>query len=195
MNDFVINIISMDKRVDRRKSLIDHLYDLRYKYFIWRGIDNHDLLPYKNIIKAHKQIVKYAKESGLPHILIAEDDLRFSSKNSLQHFIDTIPEKFDLYFGMIYTGTIQDRRITNGFSGMQFYLIHKKFYDHFLMAPNNKHLDQWLGESCHEYDFYCCDPFICYGESGYSDNFKKEWVFNEDKLPRKLLKDAQETNI
>jgi hypothetical protein len=72
---------------------------------------------------------------------------------------------------------------------MQFYSIHNRFYDTFLSAPEKKHLDVWLGQECLKYNFYVCDPFICYGQSSFSDNFNRQWVFDEKKLPRNLLRD------
>lgn len=183
-----LNIINLVKRPDRKSSLIDHLYDMKCNYQFWEGVYNPEVMAFKNIRDSHQMIVRDAKERKLKYVLIAEDDFRFSSENSLKYFIENIPETYDLYFGMVYTGTIQDRRITHGFSGLQFYMVHESFYDIFLSAPNNRHLDMWLGSQCYKYLFYCSDPFICYGESGYSDNFKKQWVFDEKKLPRNLLK-------
>lgn len=184
----ILNIINLKHREQRKTTLIDHLYDMDISYKFWEAIYNPAILAYKSISESHKMIVKDAKEKGLDFVLIAEDDLRFSSPESFKYFIKNIPPVFHLYFGCIYSGTIQYGRITNGFAGLQFYLVHRSFFDIFLSAPDNKHLDMWLGEYCYKYDFYACDPFICYGESGYSDNFHRQWVFNEEKLPRNLLR-------
>lgn len=146
-------------------------------------------MGFENVSASHKMIVRDAKNRGLECVLIAEDDLRFSSKRSLEVFAKNIPQSYHLYFGMIFSGTIQDKRIVHGFSGLQFYAIHHSFYDVFLSINPKKHLDSCLGEMCHLYNYYCTDPFICGAESGYSDNFKKQWVFDENKLPRQLLKD------
>lgn len=185
----IINIISLNRRPDRKLMLIKHLDQMGCLYRFWEGYDDRSIMPFENISASHKSIVRDAKNMNLECVLIGEDDLRFSSKDSLNFFFQNTPDSFDLFFGMIYTGTIQDRRIVHGFSGLQFYLVHKKFYDTFLSAPPKKHLDVWLGQSCHLYEYYVCDPFICGAISSYSDNFKKQWVFDENKLPRKLLKD------
>lgn len=184
-----INIINLKHRNKRKMDLIDHLYDMRVNYKFWEGVFSPESMPFISISQSHRMIVKDAKEKCLDRVLIAEDDLRFSSQQSMKYFIDNMPQSFDLYFGMVYSGVIQDRRLTHGFSGMQFYLIHSRFYDRFLQAPDNKHIDIWLGEQCYKYEFIVSDPFICYGESGHSDNFNRQWVFNESKLPRNLLKD------
>jgi hypothetical protein len=183
-----INVINIERRKDRKDSLIDHLYDMKCNYTFWEGVDDRTVMAYKNISASHKMIVRDAKEKGLDFVLIAEDDFRFSSPESFNYFIKNIPPVFHLYFGMVYSATIQYDRITNGFSGLTFYLIHSSFFDVFLSAPDNRHLDMWLGEYCYKYDYYCCDPFVISAESGYSDNFKRQWVFNEDKLPRNLLR-------
>lgn len=184
----IINVISLKRRPDRRLSLVNHLEAMRCTYRFWDGHDDRSLLGFVNISNSHKKVVSEAKNKKWDRVLIAEDDLRFSHPDSLKIFESQMPQDFDMFFGMIYTGNIQDGRITYGFSGLQFYCVSKKFYDTFLSAPSNKHLDIWLGERCNDYDFYCCDPFICYGESGYSDNFKRQWVFEETKLPRNLYR-------
>ena len=183
----IINIINLHFRENRRYSLAKHLEEMGCLYRFWPGVYEKQM-PFKNVADAHKNIVRNAKERKLPFVLIAEDDLRFSSPNSLNYFIQSIPDSFDLFFGVIYTGIIQDGRITSGFSGMQLYLIHEKFYNTFLSCPPTKHIDQWLSESCYKYEFYTCDPFVCHGISGYSDNFKRNWIFKEETLPRKLLR-------
>lgn len=184
----IINVINLSHRNDRRISLVEHLTEMGCLYRFWEGFKDRDKLPYTNISNSHKQIVKDAKARKLPFVIIAEDDLRFSCDRSLSYFFSQIPSEYDLFFGCIFTGVIQDGRITSGFSGLQFYIIHEKFYNTFLSAPPTKHLDMWLGERCHEHQYYCVDPFVCYGESGYSDNFKRQWMFKEENLPRKLLR-------
>lgn len=179
-----INIINLPHRKQRKSSLIDHLYDYGISnYVFWDGVFAPQQMPFISISQAHKKIVQDAKQRNLDHVIIAEDDLRFSSPNSMKYFIDNKPQSFDLFFGMVYTGNIQDGRITHGFSGMQFYMVHSRFYDRFLQSPNTKHIDVWLGEQCHKYEFYCCEPFICFGQSGHSDNFNRQWLFDESKLP------------
>lgn len=184
----IINVINLKHRDTRRTSLMTHLEDMGCLYRFWEGVYNPSAMGFKNVSDSHKKIVADAKKRNLSCVLIAEDDLRFSSPKSLDYFCSNIPDSFDLYLGMIYSGIIQDGRVTHGFSGLQFYLIHKKFYDVFLSCPANKHIDQWLGESCYKYEFHVCDPFICHGVSDWSDNFKKRWVFKEENLPRKLLR-------
>lgn len=185
----LINIISLLRRPDRRASLIKHLDEMGCLYRFWWGCDDRKIMGFENVSASHKMIVKDAKERGLECVLIAEDDLRFSSKKSLEVFLKNIPESYHLYFGMIYTGTIQDKRIVHGFSGLQFYAIHHTLYDVFLSINPKKHLDSSLGELCHLYNFFVCEPFICGAISSYSDNFKRQWVFDPKKLPRQLLKD------
>ena len=184
----LINVINLQRRPDRKLSIIQHFDKLNLLYKFWDGYDDRSILGFKNVPQSHKSVVRDAKNKNLELVAIAEDDTRFSHQNSMDVFLKKAPKDFDLYFGMIYSGNIQDDRITHGFSGMQFYVIHSRFYDTFLSADPNKHIDTWLGERCHEYQYYVCDPFICYGESGYSDNFKKQWVLEEEKLPRNIYR-------
>lgn len=184
----IINVINLTHRKQRRASLIAHLEDMGCLYRFWDGVYNPSVMGFKNVSDSHKKIVADAKQRNLKYVLIAEDDLRFSSPKSLEYFCANIPDSFDLYLGMIYSGVIQDGRVMTGFSGLQFYLIHQKFFNVFLSLPDKKHLDQSLGEMAYKYEYHVCDPFICYGESGWSDNFNRQWVFKEERLPRKLLR-------
>jgi len=185
----LINVISLKRRNDRRLSLIEHLEGMNCLYRFWDGMDDRKVMPFININASHRMVVQDAKDRGLECVLIAEDDLRFSSKKSLEVFINSVPESYHLFFGVIYSGTIQDKRIVHGFSGMQLYLIHHTFFDVFLSVNPKKHIDSFLGESCHLYNYHVCDPFICAAASGYSNNFLRQWTFDEKKLPRQLLKD------
>lgn len=184
----LINVISLERRADRRLSLIKHLEPFGCLYRFWPGVVSDSPLPFYGITAAHKNIVRDAKSCGRRIVTIAEDDLRFSHQSSIDQYFRQLPDSYDIYFGMIYSGNIADRRITYGFAGMQFYTVHEKFYDTFLSADDKRHIDQWLGERCHLHEFYCCDPFICFGESGYSDNFNRYWKFEEGNLPRKLYR-------
>lgn len=184
-----INVLSLKRRQDRRESLIAHFKEFDCNYKIWDAPDDRSIMPFINICRGHKMIVADSLGNGYEFVIIAEDDMRFSCKNSFTYFIQTMPESYDLFFGCIYTGNIQDRRITHGFSGLQFYAVSRRFYETFLSVDEKKHCDVWLGEQCHKYEFYCCEPFICFGQSGHSDNFNRQWLFDESKLPRKLLRD------
>lgn len=183
----IINVINLPRRDQRKLSLVEHLNEMGCLFRFWEGVESSSL-GYKNVAEAHKNIVRDAKERDLPFVIIAEDDFRFSSPKSLDYYFSQMPEDFDLYFGMIYSGVIENSRIVRGFAGLQFYTIRKQFYDFFLSSPKNKHLDMFLGENCHKYLYYVCDPFVAYGESGYSDNFNRQWTFKEENLPRKLYR-------
>lgn len=130
----------------------------------------------KAIHQGHKAIVLNAKEQGLQRVIIAEDDIIFTSSNSWTYFISEIPDSYDLFFGLIYVGEIDaGDRVLNGMSGaMSLYAIHERYYDTFLSQPDDNHVDRKHGELAHKHEFYCCSPMIVKQRGGYSFNLKKE---------------------
>lgn len=140
-------------------------------YTIWNGIVD-DVISCTGISRAHKQIVRYAKDSGLPRVLIAEDDLHFSAAGAFEYFIKSIPLEFDIYLGGISWGQIKDDNTVNDFSGTVFCVVHERFYDHFLSTREDKDLDRSLSGGG---KFIVCQPMVVTQHSGFSDHHKK-WL-------------------
>ena len=92
----------------------------------------------QGISRAHKQIVRYAKENNLPEIFICEDDIKLV--RPLNEFISKKPKEFDLYIGGVSSFNKK-----NYFTGMHCYIIRQNFYDVFLSADETQHIDFWLG--------------------------------------------------
>jgi hypothetical protein len=138
-------------------------------YFIWEGIVDTKITA-RGISKAHKQIVQYAKKNQLPEVLIAEDDLKFTSKGAFTFFLENKPSDFDLYLSSIYLGNIKYDNTVDDFSGLTFYIVREKFYDIFLSRPEHDNLDRLmkgLGK------FFVCKPFTVIQHEGFSDNSKQ----------------------
>lgn len=166
-------------------------FDRLMKEFTEQGIKYYTILPaihsqesaLKGINLAHKQCVQYAKDNGLKEICIMEDDVRFTSKNSFNHFIENKPKEFDLYLGGVYLGEILPNNLINSFAGLHCYIIREQFYDTFLSVPDNKHIDRALSNLG---TFYVSYPFTSIQYNGYSYNTKQ--VMNYDSLlENKLL--------
>lgn len=186
MSDEILNIISLERRHDRRESLIPHLDHMGVKRIFWPGIEGEHFYPFVNIMRAHKRIVQMAQFKGMPRITIGEDDIRFSKKGAWEYYLSQIPDDYDMFFGMVYCGHIPDNRIQTGFAGMQLYTIHEKHYDFFLNASEEMHIDMYLGEWAYKHGYFVCNPFVCYGVAGFSDNQKRHWEHTLDRLPNKL---------
>jgi hypothetical protein len=154
----------------------DHCFAVRF----WEGDTTDQVFPCKNISRAFKKIVQHAKEERLPFISIAEDDIVFTSPKSWQYYLDNMPSEFDIYYGGIYAGELDNNRIVRGYSGHTLITVHENFYDHFLSANNEEisgpesHLDVWLGQNyCRSKKFIVCLPFVCKQLHGYSENKKR----------------------
>lgn len=152
----------------------------------WPGVEGEHIYPYVNVMRAHKNVVRFAKDNDLEKVIVGEDDIRFSAKGAWEYYLSSMPDDFDVYLGMIYCGNIPDNRVTTNFAGLQLYTVHKRHYDFFLDAPETMHLDMYLGEWAYKHDYFVCDPFVCYGEPGYSDNTKQMWNHAHCNLPNKL---------
>lgn len=165
----IVHTINLNKREDRLLSICKQAKQQGFALKIWDGVEGD--IPFKNINKAFKRVVQYAKDHNLPKIIIAEDDCVFHSFQSFDYFIKNIPEKFDLFLGMVYSAQVDDNhRILNGYSGNTLVCLHNSFYDFFLSAPNDVHMDRWCGQYAFEKLYYVCHPFVCKQLNGYSDN-------------------------
>lgn len=167
-----VHTINLFKREDRLLSISKQAKEQHFALYVWEGVI--EQRPFIGIGKAHRQIIKYAKEQGLKYVTVCEDDCAFTSLNAFDYYMAKKPEDFDLWLGMIYAGEIKDGRIMNGFSGLTLYTVHERFYDEFLATDPNDHLDRFLGNSAFKNKYYVCEPFVCHQTGGMSDNFRKE---------------------
>lgn len=174
-----LNIITLPHRVDRHESFKKEMLEQGIEYNIRNGVEDKQF-PYRGINRAHKLVVEWAKSEGLKNVIIAEDDIKFSAPGAWNYFMSQIPESYDLFFGMIYAGSVSDKnKILNGFSGMTLYSVHERFYDFFLKLPDADHIDRRLGRSAFIHEYFICDPNVCYQSGGYSDNKKQTLYYDE----------------
>lgn len=172
----IVHTINLDKREDRLLSVSKQARDQGFALKIWRGEEGD--LPYKNINKSFRKIVQYGRDNGDEYTIIMEDDCIFHSFQSFGYYMKNMPEKFDLYLGMIYSGTVDGSRVTNGYSGNTLVCIHSRFYDTFLSAPSDVHYDRWCGLQAFRREYYVCYPFVCRQMNGYSDNRRQESCYD-----------------
>lgn len=146
-------------------------------YHIWDGFYDHKNVK-QAISKGHHRIVQYAKDNNLPYIIVSEDDLKFTSPNSWRYFLSQIPESFDLFFGLIYSGNVVENRVMQGFSGgMTLYAISSRFYDTFLEQPTDTHVDRNLGNLCHLYEFKVIPEYCVEQRGGMSHNLRRDMTY------------------
>lgn len=189
-----LNILHLSRRVDREQQLIRQLEWNKVPYVFWEGIDDPTNVK-GSICIGHQRIVAYAKDNKLPFVNIAEDDLMFTHKQSYQYFNEMVPDDYDLFFGLVYAGDVnEERRVENGMSGvMTMYRVHERFYDVFLNQPASEHIDRGLGNYCFQYKFYVVPEYCCYQSGGYSDNLRQVMYYSEYLRGKKLFGVAEIT--
>lgn len=178
----IANIIHDNKRIDRFQILHKELTEQNITYAIWPAIK--DISPATSVMKAHAQIVKWAKETNQPEVLIMEDDIRFCGPGSFDYYLSNKPTDFDLYLGGIYYGHILPDNTVKKFSALHCYIIHERFYDTFLQAPIKKHLDTHLSELRGKY--VVCNPLAAIQHNGFSDQIGKDVHYDHLLKPFKL---------
>lgn len=176
MNIDTLHIIHNNDRIDRYNQLMSELEKQGISnYYLWDAIhDNRG--TYQGINRAHKQIVQWAKENELPYVTIAEDDLQFFDKGAYEYFLSNEPEDYDLYLGGVFLGEIDSNNETEKFTGLSLYKVHSDYYNSFLHAEENEHLDIAL---CYEGGlFKVCNPFVVRQHNGYSFNEKRHMNYD-----------------
>lgn len=142
-------------------------------YELWDGV----FLPSikKSINRAHKQIVEYAKLAEWEEVAIAEDDIRFTHKNSWGYFLEQKPPDFDIYLSMIYMGEMDEAGMVKDFRSMTLYIVNSRFYDVFLSVPDDEHIDKALAGLG---KYIVCRPFVALQYNGFSGNTGKNEVYD-----------------
>lgn len=173
----ILNIIHLEKRADRLQSLMEETAMQGIAYKVWPGVTTYkEFTNHRNISLAHKQIVQDAKLKGLPQVIIAEDDIKFSSAGAWKYYLSKMPKNFDLYLGLLYYGKKdENNKLLQGrmSGGLTLYCVAEKFYDFFLSVDESKHLDTELGSFANINDYYICDPMVCEQIGGHSDNWNR----------------------
>lgn len=171
----IIHIIHNLARKDRFKILQKEIATQSLCVRFWPAIMD-KIIPFRGVARAHKQIVRWAKEQGLQEVLIAEDDIKFFKPYAFLQFIQNKPNEYDLYLGNIFGGNIAEDNTVTDFAGLTMYYISERFYDTFLAANEMNNFDRSLAGLG---KYVVCNPMVCSQYGGYSDN-KKEYVADYD---------------
>lgn len=158
----MINVIYDNIHAEDYDRLIKEFEIQKVEYRFWDAI----MVEYKaveGINASHKMIVRWAKENGLDEVIIAEQDLMFTSPNSWKYFMEQKPREFDIYLSCTY-GSLEHKMVC----GFHLYIIHSGFYERFLNVPDKIHIDTAMDGLKGNYHF--CYPFIALQRVGYSAN-------------------------
>lgn len=157
-------------RIDRLKVEMERQGITEYK--VWPSITISNLPRRTGISQAHKQIVRWAMQEGLPEVLIFEDDIRFPAPDGFKYFLSKKPkEDYDLYLVGVYRGDIDENGVTDRFTGMTGYFVHERYYDIFLGLDERLDID---GAQAHRGKFYVCHPFAAIQHAGFSINLQEQ---------------------
>lgn len=175
-----VHIIHNNDRDERYSRLMNNLKDQGITDFkIWDAII--DRARATGISRAHKQIVRWAKEQDLDEVTIFEDDIRFGAHDGFKYYLENKPDTdWDIYLGGCYIPYFAGEQFKSklqGFIGFHLYTVRKKFYDTYLGVPENIDIDRALnGEGNYE----ICYPYAAIQYNGWSDNSRK--ICNYDML-------------
>lgn len=186
-----INIINLPHRIERREQAEQQVKEQGAYARFWEGIVNRHNRK-EGVCKAHKQIVRDAKECGYKQVVIAEDDiLFFQSKNgelAWDYFLKSIPEDYDLFLAMCYVCDLsKDNRITGVFSSLTLYVINERFYDFYLSIPDDCHIDRHLGLTSNIHKYFVAEKFCCYQDGSRSDNSFLQCDYSPYLVGRKIF--------
>lgn len=174
----ILNFIHLESRPDRLQNLMEQCSEQSIAYKLWDGVIHNNTVT--AISQAHKNIVRDAQEKKLPYVIIAEDDICFSCAGAWKYYLSKMPQTFDLYCGLLYSGEVDsENRIIKGMSATNtLYTISEQFYSFFLMIDESKNLDMELGKFATLNKYILCNPMVCRQMNGKSDHFNR--VMNYD---------------
>lgn len=143
----------------------------------------------KGISESFKEVIRH--NINEKRILVFEDDVKFTSKKSINQFYDCIrdlPSDWDILLGGSYSFSEVSRSgnlIKAGdFSSLHCVLIRDTAYKHFLSHNTEeiKDIDRHLGmlSKKGELNVYVCNPMVAIQYNGFSHN--KERSVNYDNL-------------
>lgn len=169
------NIIHNIAETERYKLLCEQIDKQKIEAILWTAMLGYDAKT--NISKAHKQIVRWAKEKGKKEVLIMEDDILFPAEDGFQYFLNKKPKEYDVYLGGIYLNNQklkEDGKIKFIFSALHCYIVHEKFYDTFLEIDEVQSLDNSLSKLAilGLADIKCCYPMAAVQQELPSSNIK-----------------------
>lgn len=164
----MIAVLTDDRYEDRLPMLrweLDRQGITEYKLF--RPIKEGAKSVMHSINISHKNIVRYAKDNLLDSITIFEDDVMFPAVDGFSRYMSLTPESYDIYLGGCYNFNLKPGNIVENFTATHCYTVHSRFFDKFLAASEDVHIDtalNGLGTYVLHY------PIVAIQRPGYSAN-------------------------
>ena len=171
----IANIIYDDRRVEDYEPMITEMVRQDISYVLWPAVLLSKVVD--SINAAHKAIVSYANDNGLPEICIMEQDVWFPADDGWDYFLKSKPREFDIYVAGNYGGT---KYYFN--SGFHCYIVKRQYYATFLAKPNDVHID-----NCHTTaDIKICYPYAALQRESWSANNREIVNYNSCLKPEDI---------
>ncbi|MEN5085947.1 hypothetical protein ABE426_05715 [Sphingobacterium faecium] len=175
-------IINLEKRYDRRIH-IQNEFEKRNEFDCRIVSATQHTIGAIGLWKTMRSIIEQAKIENYDYILICEDDHQFTDNYNESLFIKTIHDANKLQADLLLGGVSYfedavelDKGLfwLNKFTGTQFFIIYKRFFDIFLHITLNDDDNIDLKINVISDQIYCLYPFISVQkEFGYSDVTQK----------------------
>jgi hypothetical protein len=166
-----IAVINLPHRTDRLEHFKKQAQEQGFTFNVHEGVYGEP--THVAINKAWKNVIRFAKEQGLPEIIAMEDDCIFTRPGAFMEWLDHKPNDFDIYLGGVYGRDIGKKGTIKTFCGLHCILVNSRFYDTFLKVSDRENIDIALGGKG-RYILYDVAKQI----DGYSDNMKRYVNYN-----------------
>jgi len=164
----VIAILTDDRYEDRLPKLREELERQGItEYKLFRPILDGAKSIMHSINISHKNIIQYAKDNLFESITVFEDDIMFPAKDGFSRYITETPESYDIYLGGYYNFDLKPGNVVTRFTATHCYTVHSRFYDKFLSASEDLHIDSALDGLG---TYVACYPMVAIQRIGYSAN-------------------------
>ena len=167
----IAHVLHLPDRTDRLENIKRQAEWQGFEFMLHEGMRGEPVHTY--ISRSHKNIIRYAKEQGLPEVLVMEDDISFKGDGAFQDFLAHKPNNYDIFLGGTYGRDFKRDKTIRTFRGLHLYIVNSRFYDKFLGVTEKEHIDVALG-GLGRYILYD----VARQTDGYSDNIKRYVNYN-----------------
>ena len=188
-------IINLDERNDRIEQMKSDFINSPFQLIQYPAVKMNP--PQEGCARSYVNLVKVAKEKGLPTILILEDDNKpepYYAKNWLiiKQYLDSHLDDWEIFNGGLFGLSLIQEKVdlendiklikTNGGYLTTWIYINSKAYDKVLQweTLGKPLIDLWFSSSF--FNFWCCYPLLSFQHNGYSDIDKSIKNHPEEKM-------------
>lgn len=178
--------IHLPKRTDREENMYKELdYFIPNQYTILDA-EKHTIGKI-GVSRSFKKAISEAQKLNLNHVLVFEDDVRFTSERSrecFQNALDTLPDDWDVLLGGIYADTNlfdynEHMKKVESFSALHCVLFRDTMYERILGHKEDGYktidLDTYIGQMSKngEINVYLAYPMVAIQYTGKSNTVNK----------------------